>query len=51
MANGFQNIADWFSFENQGDGIAVADITGNGTPDLIVFMIDNPPGQNRGVYL
>ena len=36
--------------ENQGGGIAVADLNGDGRQDLIVFMIDNPPGQNRGVY-
>jgi hypothetical protein len=43
-------IPDWFSFENQFGGIAVADLDGNGNPELIVMMIDNPPGQNRGLY-
>ncbi|MCU1261004.1 MAG: hypothetical protein JWO80_3889, partial [Bryobacterales bacterium] len=43
-------IPDWFSFENQHGSIAVADIDGDGNPDLIVMMVDNPPGQNRGVY-
>ncbi|MDT7714163.1 MAG: hypothetical protein QOH09_155 [Pseudonocardiales bacterium] len=40
----------WFSWENQGAGIAIADLSGNGRPDLIVMTIDNPPMQNRGVY-
>ena len=43
-------MPDWFSTDNQGGGIAIADLKGDGTKDLIVFMIDNPPGQNRGVY-
>ncbi|HKI13033.1 MAG TPA: galactose oxidase-like domain-containing protein [Candidatus Acidoferrum sp.] len=43
-------IPDWFSFENQFGGIAVADLDGNGNPELIVIMVDNPPGQNRGLY-
>lgn len=46
----WQAIPDWFSAENQGAGIAVADLSGNGRPDLIVFMIDNPVGKNRGIY-
>ena len=40
----------WFSWENQGAGIAVADLNGNGRPDLVVMTVDNPPGQNRGIY-
>jgi hypothetical protein len=43
-------IPDWFSAENQGAGLAVADLDRNGRPDLIVFMIDNPVGKNRGLY-
>lgn len=44
------DVPDWFSFENQGVGAAVADVDKDGQPDLIVFMIDNPPGQNQGLY-
>jgi hypothetical protein len=40
----------WFSWENQGAGIAVADLSGNQRPDLIVMTIDNPGAQNRGIY-
>ncbi|MGZ5422752.1 MAG: hypothetical protein ACXWDF_11330, partial [Aeromicrobium sp.] len=44
------DVPDWFSHENQGAGIACADLDNNGVPDLIVLMVDNPGGQNRGVY-
>jgi hypothetical protein len=40
----------WFSWENQGAGIAVADLSGNGRPDVIVMAVDNGLQQNRGVY-
>jgi hypothetical protein len=39
---------DWFSWFNQGAGIAVADLDGNGRPEIIVFQIDDPPGENVG---
>lgn len=50
MPNGFINIPDWFPWENAGGGIAVADLSGSGRQDLIVLMVDNPPGKNRGLY-
>ena len=37
-------------FENQHGGVAVADLDGDGRPELIVFMIDNPAGQNQGYF-
>jgi len=40
----------WFGNENQGGGIAAADMDGNGVPDLMVFHIDNPDGSNAGYY-
>lgn len=43
-------IPSWFGAEDQGAGIAVADISGNGRMDLIVFHIDNPGGENHGYY-
>ena len=43
-------IPGWFGTENQGGGIAAADISGNGRPDLIVFHIDHPGGGNAGFY-
>ena len=43
-----QQVPGWFGAENQGAGIALADISGNGRPDLVVFHLDNPGGENRG---
>ncbi len=50
MPGNFLPIPDWFSTENQGGGIAVADLSNNGQQNLIVFAVDAPPGQNRGVF-
>lgn len=50
MPNGFITISDWFSWENAGGGIAVGDVSGTGRQDLVVLMVDNPPGKNRGLY-
>jgi hypothetical protein len=41
---------DWFSWFNQGAGIAVADIDGNGRPEVIIFQIDDPPQENAGWF-
>ena len=41
---------DWFSWSNQGAGLALADLDGNNRPELIVFQVDNPPGLNSGFY-
>ncbi len=53
IAGGWTNwidIPDWQAWENQGGAIAIADLTGTGRQDLIVFQIDNPPQLNRGRY-
>jgi Domain of unknown function (DUF1929) len=50
MPNNFMDIPDWFSWENQGAGIAAADLNGNGKQDLIVLMVDAPPGQNAANF-
>jgi galactose oxidase len=49
MPEGFQTIPDWFSFENQGAGVAITDF-GDGQQHLVVLMVDDPPQQNRGLY-
>ena len=50
MAAGYLQVPDWFSFENQGGGVAVADLGGTGQQDLLLLMVDNPPGKNNGFY-
>jgi len=50
MPVGFRAVPDWTFWENQGAGVAVADLGGGGAGDLAVFLIDNPVGQNRGLY-
>jgi len=46
----FTPVPDWFPDENAGVGIAVADINGDGFPDLAVFMVADPPGQNAAFF-
>ncbi len=43
-------VPDWFSHTNEGADIAVADLDGDGRPELIVLMVDAPVGQNAGYY-
>jgi hypothetical protein len=41
-------VPGWFSWENQGGGIAVVPL--GGQPKLLVLMVDNPPDLNAGFY-
>jgi FG-GAP repeat len=50
MPKGYQQIPNWFSAENAGGGVAIADLDGNGKQDFVVFMVDNGPAQNRGLF-
>src|SRR5918992_937243 len=51
MPNGLMDVPEWFSWENQGAGVAVADLDGDGALDLVLLMVDNvPDGPNRGLY-
>jgi hypothetical protein len=43
-------VPDWFGWENQGAGVALADINRSGRQDLLVFHVDNPAGDNHGYY-
>jgi hypothetical protein len=42
------DVPDWFSWENQGADLAVADLGNGGGRDLVVLMVDGGPQQNRG---
>ncbi|WP_280368573.1 galactose oxidase-like domain-containing protein [Nocardia wallacei] len=44
------SVPEWWGWQNQGAGIALADLSGNGQQDLVVFLVDNPPGQNQGYF-
>ena len=46
----WQPVPDWFSDENEAAGVAVADVTGDGTLDLVVFLVDAPAGRNQGWF-
>jgi hypothetical protein len=50
MPFGFHDVPDWMFWENQGAAVAVAELGGGGAGDLVVFLIDNPAEQNRGLY-
>jgi hypothetical protein len=51
MALTFEEVPEWTSWENQGAGIAVADLGGDGFLDLIVLRVDHrTPGPNQGFY-
>src|SRR5450631_4810401 len=50
MNTDFAAVPDWFSNENAGAGIVAADISGDGFADVIVFMVDDAPGQNAGYF-
>lgn len=41
MPRGFHDVPNWLSPVNQGASVAVSDVTGNGTPDLIVLAVDS----------
>ncbi len=50
MITDFVPVPDWPGEENVDGGIAVGDLDGDGAPDLVVFVIDAPEGENAGRY-
>ena len=44
------SVPDWFPFENVGAGLAVGDLDGDGTPELLVLMVDSAVGKNDAFY-
>lgn len=43
-------VPGWCGAKDRGGGIALADISGDGHPDLVVFHLGAPAGQNHGHY-
>jgi hypothetical protein len=43
-------VPGWFGSEDQGAGIAIGSIGQRYDPDLLVFHVDNPGGENHGYY-
>lgn len=43
-------VPRWCGRDDRSAGIALADIDGNGRPDLLVCHVDNPGGDNYGYY-
>ena len=43
-------INEWIGDETQAVGAAIADVNGDGKPDLILFWIDNRSGANAAFY-
>ncbi|MCB4821492.1 hypothetical protein [Roseicella aerolata] len=43
-------VPGWFGAEDQGAGVALGSINANSRPDMVVFHIDNPAGENRAYY-
>ncbi len=41
-------VPNWFSWENQGGGIAVTKL--GGKHKMLTLMVDSPPDQNAGLY-
>ena len=50
MNTDFLAIPEWFSYENAGAGIAVADLNADDFPDLVVLQVDDPAGASSAYF-
>ena len=50
MQTPFTQVPDRFPWENAGASIAVADVDADGRPDVVLLMVDAPPGRNAAFY-
>jgi hypothetical protein len=50
MSSTANAVPGWFAAGSRGASVAVADISGNGRPDLVVFHPGDPTGDNLGYY-
>ncbi|WP_250557283.1 galactose oxidase-like domain-containing protein [Pseudonocardia lacus] len=50
MLTEFTAVPDWPGTAGVDGGVAVGDLTGDGSRDLVVFAIDAPAGPNPGLY-
>lgn len=45
-----RTVPGWFGESSQAADVALWDISGSGRPDMVLFHVDNPEGDNRGFY-
>src|ERR1044071_109478 len=50
MLTEFAAVPEWPGAAGVDGGVAVADLSGDGSLDLVVFVIDAPQGPNSGRY-
>lgn len=49
-ALGYIPVPNWFSWENQGAGVAISSLERSGQHDVLVLMVDGGERQNQGLY-
>lgn len=43
-------VLEWWGSSAQGGGMSVADVNGNGYPDVVLMHVDHPSNGNNGYY-